>query len=109
MTWHKDENSLIVNISGYTIRAILANVKNAHDERDHFVTIQISNLELPFRSFRSKIEDEIVPYFSILENFSTHLIKSMLQKLDFQYQTRILVSLSLNLNFPKWYRLPVIF
>lgn len=58
--WCHDEDNLIVNMSGYSLRAILAEHRNSMDF-ENSVSIQVSNLQLPFRSFRSRIENEIIP------------------------------------------------
>jgi hypothetical protein len=68
ITWHKDVNSAIVNLPGYTLRIIETEVNNAAEERDYVIVIQISNLELPFRSFRRKIENEIIPVLNEISN-----------------------------------------
>lgn len=76
ITWHKDANSLIVNLPGYTMRIIEAQARNSFDDKDQIITIQVSNLELPFRSFRKRIEGELVP----LLNEITAIVKPAAQK-----------------------------
>jgi hypothetical protein len=61
ITWHKDANSLIVNLPGYTMRIIETQARNSFEDTDQIITIQVSNLELPFRSFRKRIEGELIP------------------------------------------------
>lgn len=68
ITWHKDVNSAIVNLPGYSLRIIETEVNNATEEKDYVIVIQISNLELPFRSFRRKIENEIIPLLNEISN-----------------------------------------
>ncbi|MBN1452413.1 MAG: hypothetical protein JW963_15465 [Anaerolineales bacterium] len=76
ITWHKDVNSLIVNMPGYTIRAIITDVNSAYDDKDQTLTVQISNLELPYKSFKTKIENEVVPLLQDIGN----MVKSQKQK-----------------------------
>jgi hypothetical protein len=76
ITWHKDANSLIVNLPGYAMRIIEAEVRNSFDEKDQVITIQVSNLELPFRSFRRRIEAELIP----LLNEIVTIVKPATQK-----------------------------
>jgi len=62
--WHHDDSSLIVNMPGYTLRAFVSAGPSPFDGDPGYprdVCIQISNLELPFRTFRAKIENEAMP------------------------------------------------
>ena len=62
--WHSDDTSLIVNMPGYTLRVFAAGSPPSllHDADDLLtVCIQVSNLELPFRSFRERVENEAMP------------------------------------------------
>ena len=62
--WHSDDTSLIVNMPGYTLRVFVAGKPSplSYDADDlPTVCIQVSNLELPFRSFRKRIENEAMP------------------------------------------------
>ncbi len=62
--WHDDEHSIIINMPGYTIRSFISNEEyNESRELDYrsVVTVQVSNLELPYKSFKQKIENEIIP------------------------------------------------
>lgn len=62
--WHADDHSLIVDVPGYTLRVF--STQGTSPEIPELVAstetcIQVSNLELPFRSFRPKIKNEIIP------------------------------------------------
>jgi hypothetical protein len=61
--WHQDDSSLIVNMPGYTIRAFTSGEASLDDNitNSEVVCIQVSDLELPFRTFRSRIENELIP------------------------------------------------
>lgn len=62
--WHEDRESIIINMHGYTLRVFQSQVPGYETgflEYGGRINIQISNLELPFRSFRNKIENEIIP------------------------------------------------
>jgi hypothetical protein len=59
--WHEDASSLIVNMPGYTIRAFISEVQTFDLDTERVVCVQFSDLELPYRTFRSKIDNEIVP------------------------------------------------
>jgi hypothetical protein len=66
--WHKDADSLIINLPGYSIR-IFMTLTNSVEEQIKVLGIQISNLELPFRSFKARIEKEIIPLLQDLGNY----------------------------------------
>lgn len=62
--WHHDDYKLIVNMPGYTIRAFVSGAVSLYEgnvDDPSVVCIQVSNLELPFRTFRAKIENEAIP------------------------------------------------
>jgi len=62
--WHHDESSLIVNMPGYTLRVFVFEELLRSDRGPASlpsVCIQVSNLELPFKTFRAKIENEAIP------------------------------------------------
>lgn len=65
--WHRDDSSLIVNMPGYGLRVFVSGGIPLHGDstaNPRVVSIQVSNLELPFRTFRAKIENEIIPLIS---------------------------------------------
>jgi len=70
--WHNDEQSLIVNMPGYTLRAFVSEGAFLLDDNlersQTLISIQISNLELPYRTFRTKIENEMVPLLRDVAN-----------------------------------------
>ena len=62
--WHKDSSLLIINMPGYTIRAFTSEGKQLEDvhlDTQNVTCVQVSNLELPYRTFKTKIENEIIP------------------------------------------------
>jgi hypothetical protein len=64
--WHLDDSKLIVNMPGYTLRVFVSDgiPLSPHDDvvsNPGVICIQLSNLELPFRTFRAKIENEVIP------------------------------------------------
>jgi len=58
--WHHNGVSLIANMPGYTVRASV-HANGEVLDNSQMVSIQMSDLELPFRTFRARIENEIVP------------------------------------------------
>lgn len=64
MRWHSSEHSLIANMPGYTLRVFTAQnslVSQDHNQMSDVTCIQVSNLQLPFRTFKDRIEHEIIP------------------------------------------------
>jgi hypothetical protein len=64
--WHDGEYTKILNVPGYTIRMQVVPYPNGVPNPDEpayeeSVLMQLSDLELPYRSFRSKLEGEIIP------------------------------------------------
>lgn len=64
--WHDDEYKKIINLPGYTIRMQVVPWPDGlldlnEPEHTESICIQLSDLELPYRSFRSKLEGEIIP------------------------------------------------
>jgi hypothetical protein len=64
--WHDGQYSKIINFPGYTIRLKTTPYPDGVLDLDNLestesVSMQISDLELPYRSFRSKLEEEIIP------------------------------------------------
>lgn len=83
ITWHKDRSSLIVNLPGYTIRIVETQARNSFDEKDQVITIQVSNLELPFRSFQKRIEYEIVPLLNEIAAIAKPSTQKYVAKIGF--------------------------
>lgn len=83
ITWHKDRSSLIVNLPGYTIRIIETHARNSFDETDEVITVQVSNLEMPFRSFRKRIEGEIVPLLNEIATIAKPSSQKYVAKIGF--------------------------
>jgi len=74
--WHDAPRKKILNLAGYTLRLRLLPEPGAdylpdQDSPHDVLVIQISDLELPFRSFTRKLEKQIIP-----------ILHSILQALD---------------------------
>jgi hypothetical protein len=83
ITWHKDHSSLIVNLPGYTIRIIEAQARNSFEGKDQVITVQVSNLELPYRSFKKKIDSEIIPLLSEITSVAKPASQKYVAKIGF--------------------------
>lgn len=65
--WHGDDRKLIVNMKGYTIRIFNANYYDG-DDISESISIQVSNLKLPYRIFKDTIECKIIPLLALLND-----------------------------------------
>lgn len=66
--WHQDPSTLIINMPGYTLRAFTSIDPTQYIDVSTLqtVSIQLSDLELPFRTFRAKIENEAIPMIQVI-------------------------------------------
>jgi len=70
--WNKSNDQLIFDLDGYSLRFFLASIPDFAQDDDSVVRtlcVQVSNLIIPYRIFKNKINNEIIPIIQSITEF----------------------------------------
>lgn len=98
--WHRDQQTLIVNMPGYNLRIFLATHRDGEDFVET-ISIQVSDLILPYRSFRAKIEEQIIPLIYIFNELINPSQEKYGVKISFSSQNPFFGYFVRKLDLPK--------